>query len=458
MNVGQVNYYTSQIVFLDLVKQAQDWGLGSGGWEVPVDAHGWPTFVPIGKRVGFIARAPRAGRYVARWEGDGEIAVAHGGRIVRASARRAELELEGGEAHFYLIRSERGQPLRRLSIVPAEREADHEKVLFDPEFLALAPPFGVLRFMDWLRINGSTQRRWEDRASPEHFSQCTERGASLEYALELCNRVKADCWINLPAMVDDDYVARAAEVVRDRLDPALKAYVEYSNEIWNFPHGDWCQAEGERLGMPRGWDARLRYQARRSKEIFRIFERILGPRRLVRVLAGQTWDARLQLLAEWEDAGRSADVLAIAPYFCDDLEQVAGGRATTPRALAERCAADVERIRERVRRSRAVAERFKLPLVGYEGGQHLVTGGALHADAALQRVLDGANRDPAMGIAYRRFLEMWREEKGGVLLLYTLIGEPSKWGRWGLVERLGPPPEDSPKYRAALEFLDRVVR
>jgi hypothetical protein len=456
VNLGQVNYYNSQIAFLDLVKQAPDWGLGSGGQPPPVDAHGWPTSIAPGRAAGFMANAGAGGRFVALWEGDGDLRLDRGGRAGEGKPGRLEMALDGGPAEFLVVRTNPKNPLRNLHIVPAEHEADHERQLFHPRFLEILRPFGVVRFLDFLRINGSELARWADRPRPDDFSQGTARGVALEYAIELCNRLRADCWILIPHQADDEYVAKAAEMIRDRLDPSLQVYVEYSNEIWNFPHGEWCQRAGEKLGMPREWDTRLRYQAHRSLEIFRAFERALGRERLVRVLAGQTWDLRLRILLEWEEAWRQADAVAIAPYFCDELagdRQLPGIRGLDAAAVAGRCLADVERVRPRVRSARALAARLGLPLLAYEGGQHLATGGAHHPDAALQGLLDAANRHPDMGRAYARYLDMWREEGGQLMVLYKLVESYSRWGRWGLLENMWQPVEAAPKYRTAVEFL-----
>jgi hypothetical protein len=458
INLGQVNYYNTQVAFLDLVKQAPDWGLGSGGQPPPVDAEGWPTSLAPGRAAGFIANVPRAGRYVALYQGDGDLRVDSGGKIGARKPGRIEIDFDGGPAEILIGRTNPDRPLRKLAIVPIAHEKDHAKQVFEPRFLELVQPFGVVRMLDWLRINGSNQERWADRPRPEDFSQGTEKGAALEYALDVCNRVQADCWLQLPHKADDEYVTRFAETVRDRLHPSLRVYVEYSNEIWNFRHGDWCQAAGERLGMKKEWDTRLRYQAHRSLEIFRIFERVLGRERLVRVLAGQTWETRLRILAEWEDAYKQADALAIAPYFCDELASDKGAgelRDLDPGSVAALCVADVARIRDRVRKARVLADRLGLPLVAYEGGQHLATSGALHGDKALQKLLDDANRHPDMGRAYARYYDMWREEGGQLLAVYKLVEQSTRWGRWGLLESMWQPEDAAPKHRATLEFLAR---
>jgi hypothetical protein len=176
---------------------------------------------------------------------------------------------------------------------------------------------------------------------------------------------------------------------------------------------------------------------------------------MVRVLAGQTVARRLRVLAEWEDAYRHADALAIAPYFCDELAgdgQLAQLRGLDAAAVASRCVVDVERVRERVRQARALATQLGLPLIAYEGGQHLVTSLAFRDDDALQALLDEANRVPEMEEAYRRFLDMWNAEGGGLLALYRLVEAPRRFGRWGLLEGMWQPPDAAPKYRAVLKF------
>src|SRR5690606_11637529 len=105
---------------------------------------------------------------------------------------------------------------------------------------------------------------------------------------------------------------------RDGVDPDLRIWVEYSNELWNgiFEQHEYAQRRGEALGLSEGFQAVLHYQARRSVEIFRIFEEVLGTDRIVRVMAAQAsnrWVA--EVLLEFEDTASHTDALAIAPYF-----------------------------------------------------------------------------------------------------------------------------------------------
>jgi hypothetical protein len=460
VNIGQVEYFSKQIMFLDLMKQAADWGLNSGGITPKVDKNGWVKSLLAGKRAGFVANAGKGGRYVILYEGDGEVSVTNGQTLSHAAGRDV-VQLNGGETHFTIEKSDSQNPLRNIRIVPIENEHNHEAELFHPKFLSLVKPFSVLRFMDYARTNNSKQARWSDRATPEYFSQGTERGGAIEYAIALCNRVQADCWFTLPHMVDDDYVRRYAELVRDLLDPKLRAYVEYSNEVWNFEHGEWIQQAGVRVGMKKEWDTRLRYQARRSVQIFDIFEKALGRQRLVRVLAGQCWDLRLSILLDFEKAYEHADAVAIAPYFGFEIsedENIPKLKGQTAAQVIEKTIQGLDAQHALLKQLKKIADDRKLPLIGYEGGQHLATGGAFHEQIAVQNLLDQVNRHPRMGDAYTKYLELWRDEGGQVMVLYKLVDEYSKWGRWGLLEDMWQPVGSAPKYLASMSFMQRQKR
>jgi len=103
--------------------------------------------------------------------------------------------------------------------------------------------------------------------------------------------LKADAWFCMPHMADDDFVYRFAKVVKEKLDPSLKVYVEYSNEVWNgiFPQHRYAAEQGQKLGFgEKPWEAAWRYTAYRSVQIFRIWEEVFGgTKRLVRVLPSQ---------------------------------------------------------------------------------------------------------------------------------------------------------------------------
>lgn len=104
--------------------------------------------------------------------------------------------------------------------------------------------------------NGSPIQTWEDRPRMEDATW-TSWGVPAEVMIDLSNQIGADPWFTMPHMADDAYVSNFATLVRDRLHPRLKAYVEYSNEVWNFifPQAQWAGAQAEAMWGPSetGW-------------------------------------------------------------------------------------------------------------------------------------------------------------------------------------------------------------
>ncbi len=106
--------------------------------------------------------------------------------------------------------------------------------------------FDVVRFMDLLGANNSTQTNWSDRVLPT-----ARRGFSYEHAIRLCNQFGCDAYINLPARATDDFLTKVAQLFRygsngttpytstqaspvyPPLNPGLHVYLEWSNEVWN---------------------------------------------------------------------------------------------------------------------------------------------------------------------------------------------------------------------------------
>ena len=136
----------------------------------------------------------------------------------------------------------------------------------------------------------------------------------------MCKAADIDGWFCVPHLADDDYVARMAKLLAEQMPEGKKVYVEYSNETWNgqFAQAKYCQQRGKELGLSKNdYEAQLRYSARRSVEVFKIFaEAFGGTDRLVRVIATHSanpWSGTTEL--DFEDAFKSADAVAIAPYF-----------------------------------------------------------------------------------------------------------------------------------------------
>ncbi len=358
MNLAAVRDWSPQAPFLDHFKTARAWiGHMPGRWggvteeELRaagyLDPDGWPLAIPpeLGS-IGTVlltdlpeSATSLAGRYVLRFIGDGIVEVGGRASNVRYGAGEVSFDFTPGEGavDIRIQRSDRegrGDYIRNISVV---READLQAVeggaLFNPDWLDRIEGFAALRFMDWMETNNSPQVGWEDRPKVADYTW-TRKGVPAEVLIALSNRIGADPWFTLPHMADDTYVRNFATLVHERLDEDLKAYVEYSNEVWNwqFQQAQWADQQArKRWGGDGLW---LQYYAGRAVEVAQIWQEVFAEgavdrdlsQRLVRVISTQTgWlglEDQILTAPLWtaEETGRQPparlfDAYAITGYF-----------------------------------------------------------------------------------------------------------------------------------------------
>ena len=285
--------------------------------------------------------------------------------------------------------------------------------------------------------------------------------------IDLVNELDADPWFTLPHAASDGYVREFAKMVRARLRPDRKVYVEYTNEPWNsmFKQSGHLQQLGLAAGLSDdAFLAQLRFYSARSVEVMKIFAEVFGGTdRLVRVAGSQSatpWVS--EKILEWNDAHEHFDALAIAPYFGGSFgkpETVATYSEWPTSKLLDALQEEIDgKNKDEIRAQAEVAKRFGLQLVAYEGGQHLVGYGGAENDDLLSDLFMTANRSPRMYDLYSRHLAHWASLGGGLFVAFNDIGAPSKWGSWGAREYLSQPLEDAPKVRALVEEAGRARR
>lgn len=179
-----------------------------------------------------------------------------------------------------------------------------------------------LRFMDWNVVNHSSVKNWNQRIpkTANHYRSenkipCykdqydsatnthnliadadTSYGVAIEWQIDLCNRVGADMWINVPAAANADFHNQLATLIKNQLNPNLKVYIEWANEIWNwgFPTTPYAYQQAQAKEIDKidvgGWcDPWRKYYVYESVRLFEQFEKVFGKNseRLVKVLCGQ---------------------------------------------------------------------------------------------------------------------------------------------------------------------------
>src|SRR6185437_7512397 len=116
--------------------------------------------------------------------------------------------------------------------------------VFRPGYLKVMQNLAVIRLMQWLGIDDSGGRiaNWSDRSMPSDGGWGSEHGVPIEIAVQLCNAVSADCWLNVPHAASDDYIIHMASLVHTLLGAHQKLYIEFSNEVWNSGYSQYAYA------------------------------------------------------------------------------------------------------------------------------------------------------------------------------------------------------------------------
>ena len=482
INLDMVNDWSTEWPFTDLMRASRRWisqregaSWGAGG-PLALTSDNWVASLEPGQFATTILFTDPAGHqpggdYVMLYKGQGDLRFDNnpGVTVLSSAPGRIAVRLAPRTAAFIsLRRTEPADPIRDIRVVAATAEATHSAVPFNEQFLRVIRPFGVIRFMNWQATNYNPPREWSARSLPTFATWAGPWGVPVEVMVSLANAVGADAWFSMPHDASDDFVRQFATVVRDHLGPRQRAYVEYSNELWNgiFPQARYAGDQGIALGLSTDrFQAALRFQSQRSVEMFAIWRSVFGAdsNRVVRVLASQAsngWVAE-QILS-WRDAFRQTDALAIAPYFGGRFGGRDGGAeaAMTDRELLDALAQELETTTVGFMEANVrAASRYGVRLVAYEGGQHLVSADVLpQHESAVTALFTRVNRDARMGDLYRRYFELWYQSGGDLFMPFVAVASWGRYGSWGALEYVHQDPATSPKYQALLESAARFGR
>jgi hypothetical protein len=482
MNLAAVADYSRELPFVDVFKMARPWipqaqGKAWGqGPALAVDANGWITSLQAGQYAETIlmdnalddqAHYP-SGPYTLLYDGQGTLAFdLQSATVLSQTQGRMVVNVPAGGSGVYLMETATNpsNPIRNIRFVMPGFEGSYLAQPFNPAFLNAIQEFKALRFMEWSLTNGSAVRQWSDRATPADYTY-TWRGVPLEVELQLANTLKLPAWFNIPAMASDAYVKQFAALVNAQLSPSLGFYLEYSNETWNseFSQQAYVQQQGLALGLSTDPTvAAAAYTAQRSTQIFALVRAgLANPGRMVRVLASQAANPWLsEQTVAYGGAYTQADALAIAPYFnCSDTATGGFGILGDPATASQVAAMPVDQIVDielqhingcaetEMTGNAAVARKYGLKLVAYEGGQSLVGYGGAENNAALTAVFKAANRSPRMQSLYTTYLQNWIAAGGDLFVDFNDVTGYTKYGSWGALEYQDQDPATAPKYEA----------
>jgi hypothetical protein len=304
-------------------------------------------------------------------------------------------------------------------------------------------------------------------------------GDPYEHVIRFANETGTDVWINIPLFADDDFIRKLAQLFRHGsdgvmpytspqanpvfppLDPSLKIYLEYSNELWNgaFPQNDLNRdlALAEVAAYPGGrgplnfdgeknpYGLAYRRVAKRALEASLIFREVFGddqmmtrvrPALMTQQGGGDPIDQPMRLLLGYYDNLEGDFVPQPRPpsyYFYG-----AGGTGYwwVPQDIPDPTLDDMwslgnydpTRYRDvSLRGNFARVITMGLRAITYEGGPEL-THPAFEADKG--RLGKKAWSDPRMATSILEHWKVWRQLGGEEFVFYQAVGDY----RWGFTE------------------------
>ena len=499
IGLASVVDWSTQQPFLDVMKTARPWiGHRPGQWGGQneadllaagvLDDKGWPTSIPSDLRgIGTViltdlpaGATSLQGRYQLRYKGTGIVEVGGRATKVRYGKNRIEFDFTPGEGPVTITinrtdKRKTGDYIRDISVVHLDKIALYDAgEMFNPDWIRHIEQFKLLRFMDWMETNDSKQSKWADRPKPSDYTYA-RHGVPLEIMLELIQKTKADPWFNIPHLATDTYVREFAQMVKAQLDLDRTAYVEFSNEVWNwqFEQASWAEDQARaRWNQDYAW---MQYYGLRTAQVMEIWSDVFvqDRERLVTILSTQTGWQGLELdalnapLWRAEDAQNPhpadrVDAYAIAGYFGRILgtperaplvrewiaasSERAGGdpirKFDHAIALAAQDMRDgsisgdisdtIKDLADNIFPYHAnVAHKNGLAFLMYEGGTHVTGIAEILDDDSLTEFFVALNYADEMGTLYSELLDIWQQSGGALFNAYADVTMPGMWGSWG---------------------------
>jgi hypothetical protein len=466
--------------------------------EIPIDNNRYPTHLPFTAADGTqhfvhtIIPCFTAGQYTLVIKGKGRIyfrtpsgtqtnynyTLNGGTTVIPVNVPTAFSPQQYGNTYSSFLleiqQSDASDPIRDIKLVMPNfynATTQRETEVFHPLFKQSLAKNSLLRYMDFGMTNGSPMRHFSERTKPTSATQSGPYGVSAELMSDLGNELQKDIWICMPHRATDDYVTQLANVFKNRFNSNQKIYIEYSNETWNtmFSQTTFVQDTGQALGLSADrWEAGQLFVARRSGEIFKIFQDIFGENgrnRLVFVMGAQNGSAynantRLNGLANptINPSRVRADALATAPYIgmIYPPESVCNGACipSIDALIAEARNRLTTETAPTLQALKTVADNNFTSLICYEGGQHLVGLYEALNYQALTDSLVGANHDPRMYGIYDDYLTTVKNNGVQMFANFASCGAWSKYGSWGLKEFQTQADSIAHKYRAVQNWID----
>jgi hypothetical protein len=443
-----------------------------------LDANGYPVAGASGKSSTDIGFVLPTGTYKISYRGTGALAVSGIGQLAGAwqtasGEQRNTVQITGSPGAFgrfftLTITNAPGQTVQAIRILYPGYDYD-TTATFLPEFARLLVPFRALRFMDWESTNNNKIANFADRPNSAHFGH-SAFGEPYEHIVELVNETGKDCWLTVPELATDDFIAQLAAFMAKGLDlgrirsarqkagmvAPFQLIVESSNETWNQSFSAYATFLAAAKASPKrytgtysgsygpSWMTNLadlmkvgQYTADRLVAIGNAFRTAFGANSAIVAPVLSGWalgpgysDVGLQFIkANYGAPSKYVTYVAQAPYFGPADDTSTGALGTLFAALD----ANVSGMGTTFKEFARLVTDNGLQMAAYEGGQGL-TGTTNQSFKHL------AQHDQRMYASYKSYLALWKQHFGASLFMhFSLAGTPGipenifQYGYWGSI-------------------------
>lgn len=385
-NLMEVRDWSTDYPFVNHMFKSRNWLINAqfGSWtpvaNPVVDSQGNLLSLASGqvaRCVMFTSARPQV-PFDLTWTGSGSISI-FGATVSSTAANHITFTpAASGNTWFELTNVDAANPPKNFSL----KRSDQASVtgLFNPDFLVDMKKYACIRFMDWTQANynRTAAQITGDFAPlsslPIRFTD-DGQGVPLSVQIELCNQAKVNGWFCININADTTSITQFLTQIKSQLDPTLKAYVELGNEPWNTANG----FNTNKLLPGNDFTAKLTAYANKAADLAAQVASILGTQG-ISILGSQdtaTWWQE-QLILIIKNAGkRVPDCLAIAPYFGLGVAD-----ATTSFDDGSLLASANKEI-SWVQQSVAIAKKYGIQLICYEGGCSVLPGSVVNRDARI---------------------------------------------------------------------------
>lgn len=499
-NLAGLADYGTELPFVNLMHNARTWytkdiGNPNAAFNseqadnLTYRSDGYPTHVPQSVAtsdyeqrvvtIWAITDSWPAGQYTVLWDGTGELSFwgSHE-NLQQTSNNRIIFDYPNpvdGILEMTLVSSDINDPIHNIRVLMPGTEETYQEQPFYSLWLEQLSIFPSVRFMDWGSTNGWGQPNgydwddpslfeWEDRAQMDHYTWANEKGIPYEMMIRLLNEQELDGWVCVPHRASDGYIQQMAQLFHDQLDSDRHLTVEYSNEIWNwiFGQAQWLNKYGcveQGVFWPEGTVPYIQ----NCLDIWTdAFADDLD--RITRVAGVQ---------AAWQDVSNRivnnltpGSVDGVSPTFYFGLTEEgdaaldALGDAATVADVAHyaRQGIEVNKVYLQTQKEE-LADPLGLPLIFYEGGQHITPHPFGEEPTYAQALLD-VQRDTSMYNMYQEWFDFLRTLQSGEeplqLMNFSFIANRSaRYGSWGILETINQDTSvvPAPKYAAIVDNI-----